>query len=150
LLDEPFSGLDPLVRDQVLDEILGEAHGMTIVISSHDLDEIEGLATHVAFLKQGALRVYESAEALSARFRAVSLTLEDAATAPADLPPTWLEPRALGRTLSFVDSAFTSQAALAAQATARLGAVRTVDVRPMTLRDISKRLMAAPRGETGQ
>ena len=147
LLDEPFSGLDPLVRDQVLDEVLDVAQGTTIVISSHDLDEIEGLVTHVAFMDRGTLRTHEPAEALSARFRAVTLTLEDAVDPPTDLPPAWLEPRALGRTLSFVDSAFTGADALAAKAAVRLGAIRAVDTQPMALKDISKHLMAARKRE---
>jgi ABC-2 type transport system ATP-binding protein len=47
ILDEPFSGLDPLVRDEFMEGLLGQAGEMTILISSHELGEIDGVATHV-------------------------------------------------------------------------------------------------------
>src|SRR5262245_22411745 len=37
VLDEPLTGLDPLVRDQLLENLLGHAEGTTILISSHEL-----------------------------------------------------------------------------------------------------------------
>ena len=37
LLDEPFSGLDPLVRDEFIEGLLERAAGTTILVSSHDL-----------------------------------------------------------------------------------------------------------------
>ena len=37
ILDEPFSGLDPLVRDEFMEGLLGQAGEMTILISSHEL-----------------------------------------------------------------------------------------------------------------
>ena len=41
VLDEPFSGLDPLARDEFISGMLERAEGVTILISSHDLAEIE-------------------------------------------------------------------------------------------------------------
>src|SRR5579872_2181205 len=41
VLDEPFTGLDPLVRDELIEGVLDCAEGATILISSHDLSEIE-------------------------------------------------------------------------------------------------------------
>jgi ABC-2 type transport system ATP-binding protein len=55
LLDEPFSGLDALTRDEMIREFLREPREMSILISSNELDEIERLATHVAFLDEGRL-----------------------------------------------------------------------------------------------
>src|SRR3989442_8536122 len=52
VLDEPFSGLDPLVRDEFMEGLLQQAGEMTILISSHELGEIDGVATHVAFLDE--------------------------------------------------------------------------------------------------
>ena len=60
VLDEPFSGLDPLVRDEFMENLLRQAgDGMTILISSHELMELEGVATHVAFLDRGRLLFQE-------------------------------------------------------------------------------------------
>lgn len=55
VLDEPFSGLDALTRDEMIREFLREPREMSILISSHELDEVERLATHVAFLDEGRL-----------------------------------------------------------------------------------------------
>lgn len=56
LLDEPTSGLDLLVRREFLTSMVGlAAEGRTIVISSHQIAEVERVASHVAFLAQGRL-----------------------------------------------------------------------------------------------
>jgi ABC-2 type transport system ATP-binding protein len=55
VLDEPFSGLDALTRDEMIGEFLREPREMSILISSHELDEVERLATHIAFLDEGRL-----------------------------------------------------------------------------------------------
>jgi ABC-2 type transport system ATP-binding protein len=55
VLDEPLSGLDALARDEIIGGFLREAGKMTILISSHELDEVERFATHVAFLHEGRL-----------------------------------------------------------------------------------------------
>ncbi len=49
VLDEPFSGLDPLVRDEVIRGMLEltEQENWTVLISSHDIDEVERLADWV-------------------------------------------------------------------------------------------------------
>ena len=64
ILDEPFSGLDPLARDEFIEGLLQQAGEMTIFISSHELSEIESFATHVGFLDDGRLLFQESVEAL--------------------------------------------------------------------------------------
>lgn len=59
VLDEPFGGLDPLVRDQLIEGLLERAAESTVFISSHDLAEIESFASHVGYLEQGTLRFSE-------------------------------------------------------------------------------------------
>ena len=49
VLDEPFTGLDPLVRDEFIEGLVGIAQDTTMLISSHDLAEIESFATHIGF-----------------------------------------------------------------------------------------------------
>ena len=53
VMDEPFTGLDPLVRDQLIESLLERATEATVLISSHDLGEIESFASHVGYLDQG-------------------------------------------------------------------------------------------------
>ena len=50
VLDEPLTGLDLHVRDQLLESLLGHAEGTTILISSHELYELEGAVTDIAFI----------------------------------------------------------------------------------------------------
>ena len=56
-LDEPLNGLDPSGIRQIRDLIKAqsEEHNVTVVISSHILDELQKIATHIGFLKDGNL-----------------------------------------------------------------------------------------------
>ena len=71
VLDEPFSGLDALVRDEVAAGFLQQAAGLTVLISSHELAEIERIATHVAFLNAGRLLFQGTLDALRDHGRAL-------------------------------------------------------------------------------
>jgi beta-exotoxin I transport system ATP-binding protein len=68
VLDEPTTGLDPLVQ-QVFHELVREtaADGRTVFLSSHVLAEVQQLADRVAVLRDGRVELLESVEALRAR-----------------------------------------------------------------------------------
>ncbi len=108
VLDEPFGGLDPLVRDDLVRGILEmtEQGQWTIFISSHDVDEVEALADWVGFLNEGRIIFVESIAQLQSRFRRVEVITQGDAFKPAQIPPTWLNPEVAGRTFRFVDSAY--------------------------------------------
>jgi ABC-2 type transport system ATP-binding protein len=55
ILDEPSSGLDPVVRRDILEAIIRivAEEGRTVLFSSHLLDEVERVADHVVMLQQG-------------------------------------------------------------------------------------------------
>jgi ABC-2 type transport system ATP-binding protein len=142
ILDEPLSGLDPFVRDQMVDGMLRQADETTILISSHEITEIESFTTHVAFMHGGQLAFQDSIEATLARFRTVDVALTGASKAPVETPKAWLNVELGERSLRFVDSAFESDEAMRAALAARLGPVR-FSAEPMSLRDISKALMRA-------
>jgi ABC-2 type transport system ATP-binding protein len=55
LLDEPASSLDPAGRVDVLKVIAGLAPATTVLLSSHDLSEVEAICEHVGILEQGRL-----------------------------------------------------------------------------------------------
>lgn len=57
LLDEPFSGLDPLIRREMQDELmeLEEKMKKTIVFVTHDLDEAIRIGSHLAVMKDGMI-----------------------------------------------------------------------------------------------
>jgi ABC-2 type transport system ATP-binding protein len=71
VLDEPFSGLDPLVRDELIAGVLESAEETTILVSSHDLAEIESFASHVGYLDSGRVQFSEEVASLTGRFREV-------------------------------------------------------------------------------
>jgi ABC-2 type transport system ATP-binding protein len=71
VLDEPFSGLDPLARDELIRallELTGE-HNWTTFISSHDIDEVERLADTIAFVDNGRIVITESVQDLIGKYR---------------------------------------------------------------------------------
>ncbi|MBS1813855.1 MAG: ABC transporter ATP-binding protein [Acidobacteria bacterium] len=108
ILDEPFNGLDPLIRDEFMEGVLHEAGQMTLFISTHDLSDIETFATDVAFLSEGRLLFQESMESLMQRHRAVNITLDDDVL-PETLPSSWINRRQSGSVLSFIDSHFSEK-----------------------------------------
>lgn len=57
ILDEPTSGIDPMGRKEIL-EILKSLQHKTILLSSHHLDEIKQVCTHVAYLSEGKMEKY--------------------------------------------------------------------------------------------
>ena len=69
VLDEPLSGLDALARDEIIGGFLSRAGESTILISSHELDEVERFATHVGFLHEGRLLFQGSVAALAEHAR---------------------------------------------------------------------------------
>ncbi len=65
ILDEPTSGLDPLMQDE-FHRLLHEtvADGRTVLLSSHELDEVQRVADRVAIIRQGRLVVADTVKAL--------------------------------------------------------------------------------------
>jgi ABC-2 type transport system ATP-binding protein len=143
VLDEPFSGLDPLVRDELIEGLLESASESTIFISSHDLSEIETFASHVGYLESGRLRFSEEMTALSARFREVEVTL-DRNGLPENLPPTWLRPEKSAAVVRFVDSQFEETRTMA-DIRRLFGDPRGISINPMPLRSIFVALAKAER-----
>jgi ABC-2 type transport system ATP-binding protein len=64
LLDEPFSGLDPMVRDSIVKGLLTyvDFGKQTIIIATHEIDEIESLLDEVILIKNGNFIAHENVE----------------------------------------------------------------------------------------
>ncbi len=71
ILDEPSSGLDPIVRRDILEAIIRTVtdQGRTVIFSSHLLDEVERVSDHLAMLHRGALRFCAPLDEIKARHR---------------------------------------------------------------------------------
>ncbi len=149
VLDEPFSGLDPLVRDEFIRGLLEltEQEGWTVFVSSHDIEEVQRLADRIAIINRGQLALDETSDSLQSRFRAVEVVLPDQSRAPVSLPTDWLHAEQAGRTLRFTDSRFQNDAQLASLLREALPAASTPEIRPMSLREIFVALARAYRLE---
>lgn len=62
ILDEPVDGLDPVMRRQVMSLILSDVaeHGTTVLISSHNLRELEDVCDHVGIMDKGKMLMEKS------------------------------------------------------------------------------------------
>jgi len=75
LLDEPMSGLDPVVRRQFKDTILG-LEGKTVLVSDHDLYTVEELCTSVTILQQGRTLIEDNIDSLREKVGKVSVEIK--------------------------------------------------------------------------
>jgi len=153
VLDEPFSGLDALVRDEFLTGLLEltETAGWTVWISSHDIEEVERFADRVAILNAGKVDLQEDVESLQARFRSVEVVLENEPAGQPKPLPSWLNLQTAGRTVRYADSNYAESSSLATIRAHFPTALRH-EARPMSLREIfvalakTYRLNGAPNG----
>ena len=90
ILDEPTSGLDVLVRREFLESMVETAGtGRTVLLSSHQIGEVERVASHVALLHKGRLLLAEPIDELKARSFALTVTFRESghpAAPPEHLP----------------------------------------------------------------
>jgi ABC-2 type transport system ATP-binding protein len=145
VLDEPFGGLDPLVRDELIEGLIERAPEATIFVSSHDLAEIENLASHVGYLEQGRLRFSEEMTALMERFREVELTFDAPPQLRETWPESWMQVNAAAAVVRFTESRF-DQERTSAEVRSLFGNVRDITFNPMTLRSIFLAMAKAGRG----
>ncbi len=74
ILDEPTVGLDPHIRHQLWDVIRGlKEQGVTIILTTHYLDEAEYLADRVCVLEHGQMRLIDTPAGLKAAYKKSSL-----------------------------------------------------------------------------
>lgn len=137
VLDEPFSGLDPLVRDEFIRGVLEltEQEQWTVFVSSHDIDEVERLADWVGIVNNGVLQLEESVNDLQARFRRMELVVQERMRLPAVLPSHWLVPEQAAHAVRYVDSRYEEQKS---EAVARevIPTCTQCSATPMSLREI--------------
>ena len=75
LMDEPFTGMDAVVKDELVRGLLETSgdEGWSVLLCSHDIAEVEMLAEWVGFLRDGRLTMSEPCETMRARFRRVEI-----------------------------------------------------------------------------
>lgn len=87
ILDEPSSGLDPVVRRDILGAIIRTLadEGRTVLFSSHLLDEVERVADRVAIIHQGRILLTAAMEEIKEKHRRMTLRFEQALDRPPSL-----------------------------------------------------------------
>lgn len=136
LMDEPFSALDSLTRDELTEGLLANTEGTAILICSHDLAEVESFASHIGYLENGRLQFSEPIDCLSERFREVEVTLANEPNSPGHIwPPYWLNTQQSGSVIRFVDMQFERERTVN-EVKRMFQNVVHVDVSPMPLRSI--------------
>jgi ABC-2 type transport system ATP-binding protein len=137
IMDEPFSGLDPLVREDLIEGLIDSAGETTILISSHDLGEIESFASHIGYLDRGRLQFSEEMTSLTGRFREVEVTVDSPPLLPLDRPwpAHWLRPETAPAMVRFVETHFDPDRT-ADEIRRLFGNVRNISAHPMPLRAI--------------
>ncbi|ELE2166255.1 thiamine ABC transporter ATP-binding protein [Vibrio fluvialis] len=75
LLDEPFSALDPLLREEMLTLVktLAAERSITVLMVTHHISDARAIATHFAFMAQGQVQRMEPIAALTAQHSYASL-----------------------------------------------------------------------------
>ena len=78
VLDEPVDGLDPVMRRQIMSIILEDVaeNGTTVLVSSHNLRELEDICDHVGIMHQGRVILERSLSSLQENMVKVQLVLE--------------------------------------------------------------------------
>jgi ABC-2 type transport system ATP-binding protein len=143
VLDEPLSGLDPLVRDDLMESLRELAAETTVLLSSHDLAEIESFASHVGYMDDGRLLLSEPMSSVRNRFQQVTAICASAAPDLATPPKEWIGFSADGKTVRWLETSFDS-AASPARAREVLGQAE-LSMAPMNLRNVFLTLAKANR-----
>jgi len=87
VLDEPSSGLDPLVRRDILGAIIRTVaeEGRTVLFSSHLLDEVERVADHLAMIVDGEVVLSDKLDVIKETHHRLLVRFEAAQTRAPDL-----------------------------------------------------------------
>ena len=133
ILDEPVDGLDPVMRRQVWSLIMGDVaeRGTTVLVSSHNLRELEDVCDHVGIMDHGKVLLERSLVQLQDNMVKLQVVFKDGVEeVPADLPV--LHAAKIGRIHTLI------MRMNAQEATQRLMAYdpMLVDAVPLTLEEI--------------
>jgi ABC-2 type transport system ATP-binding protein len=103
VLDEPTLGLDILARRSFFDALVNDYmdETRTILITTHQVEEVENLLTDVIFIDRGRIVLDSSLEDIATRYAAVAVADDKVAEARAERP--FFERRTLGKTVLYFE-----------------------------------------------
>lgn len=143
ILDEPTSGLDPLVRREFMESMVERAaSGKTVLLSSHQISEVERVADYIAILHQGKVRLVSDLASLRETVSEVTLSINDPLTTLPLLsePAEVLSEQKTGRQIRWIVRGWNE---LLHQAVAGWPGVLGIRARPATLEEV---FVACTRG----
>jgi len=145
LMDEPFTGMDALVKDDLVRGLLASSgdEGWTILIASHDIGELELLADWVGFLERGQMRLSEPMDRLRERFKRVTVVADESTIGERRPGDDWLSVERAGRRLTFVTASATGEYESVVLPARFPGAAR-IEVHDASLREIFLALARSP------
>lgn len=87
ILDEPFTGLDPINTNLIKDEIrqLNES-GISIIFSTHRMEQVEEMCDHIVLINKGKNVLYGEVQAVKNQYKQNLFRVETHGEPPADLP----------------------------------------------------------------
>ena len=132
ILDEPVDGLDPVMRRQVWSLVMGEAagEGVTVLVSSHNLRELEDVCSHVGIISRGRMLLQRKLEELQDNMVKLQLVLPEGAPLPAPFAPLHVEHS--GRLMTLI----LRTSAAEAEAAAREAGALYAEAVPLSLEEI--------------
>ena len=134
VLDEPTSGLDTMVRREFLESMVDRAAaGQTVLLSSHQIAEVERVADIVAIVRGGKLMLVERLDQLKAQTRELTVTLDDDVATLPELQAEVLSQRRKQRQWQVLLRGVEDGQVAALRNHA---AVKSVEVRPPSLEEI--------------
>jgi ABC-2 type transport system ATP-binding protein len=152
LMDEPFTGMDALVKDELVRGLLESAgtQGWTVLVASHDIGELELLADWVGFLAGGGMRLSEPMESLKQRLKRVEIVTEavDPVTTLGSAATVIAVDRSATHVTALIDHA--GPQALDSLIRARFPGAARVEVRDASLREIFVALARQAASEHAQ
>jgi ABC-2 type transport system ATP-binding protein len=157
LLDEPTLGLDPIVRSELWEMVrtLQAEHGVTVLVSTHYLEEAQGVCDRVAIIDQGEIIALDTPSRLVADLGEHMLDLgvgadpEAVLTVLRDAPPGIGKPMRSGSTVSVPSSLPAGELTdLAGRLDLTAAGATAISVRPATLNDVFLHLTSAARART--
>ncbi|MBY0488411.1 MAG: ABC transporter ATP-binding protein [Gemmatimonadaceae bacterium] len=132
LMDEPFTGMDVAVKDELVRGLLDVAgdEGWSVLMSTHDIAEVDTVVDYAGFLKGAKLQLEGPVEQLREMYRRVEFTLNGAAS-DVRVPDSWKQVERAGQRLMAVVPA-------SERLTPDLfaGAVLEQPARPLTLKEL--------------
>jgi ABC-2 type transport system ATP-binding protein len=137
VLDEPFSGLDPVVREDFTRGLLGtvaDSQG-TVFMSSQDVEEVERLCDWIGIMQPGRVLISEPLDQLLRRFRRIEMTLPSGETPGIEWGRDVIQAERSGTTVNLVHQQFAGADTLR-QLQARSPQASTTEDFSMTLREI--------------